>query len=94
MVQDHKITLSQLKKCWAEISPDSYFKNKGHNTEFYITLSKCDDVIPISNGKKLIKFLKEENIKAHLSWTELSHKMEIIKEGLFVDNFKKWISNF
>lgn len=94
MIEKHKTTLSQLKNCWAEISPDYYFKNKELNTEFSITLSRCDNVIPVSNGKKLIKFLKKENINMHLSWTELSHKMEIIKEGVFIEEFIKWVSTF
>lgn len=94
MIEKHNTTLPQLKKCWAEISPDNYFKNKSQNTEFYITLSKCDNVIPISNGKKLINFLKKEKVDIHLSWTELSHKMEILKEGIFIENFTKWISTF
>lgn len=94
MIQKYNITLSKLKEYWSDISPDSYFKNNNHNTEFYITLSTHDVVIPVSNGKKLIKFLKEENIKNHISWTHLPHKLEIIKEGLFIDNFKNWISSF
>ncbi len=94
MVTRHQTTLPLLKKCWKEISPDYYFKNKSYNTEFSITLSKIDKVIPISNGKKLIKLLKEENIKVHVSWTHLPHQIEMLKEGIFIDNFKKWVSSF
>ena len=92
MIKEHDITLSELKNHWREISPDYYFKNKSLNTEFSIILSKEDKVIPISNGKKLLKRLREENIKAHISWTHLSHKFTMIKEGIFSENFKKWIS--
>lgn len=94
MVKKHKTTLPKLKKEWKEISPDYYFKSKSHNTEFSIILSRPDKIIPIENGKRLIKLLKEENIKTHVSWTNLPHQLEMLKEGLFVDNFKKWISNF
>lgn len=94
MIKKHKITLPKLKKEWAEISPDYYFKNKSHCTEFSITLSKIDKVIPIENGKRLIKLLKEENIKTHVSWTNLPHQLEMLKEGIYIDNFQEWISDF
>jgi len=91
MVKNYGITLPFLKKCWEEISPDYYFKNKSHDTLFDITLSKCDKVIPISNGEKLIELIKEKNIKLNLSWTNLSHQLEMFKEGIFIKDFKKWI---
>ncbi|MFA6354991.1 MAG: hypothetical protein WCW65_01020 [Candidatus Paceibacterota bacterium] len=94
MIKDYKTTLSKLKKIWKEISPDYYFKRKSHNTEFNIILSKNDKVIPISNGKKLINLLKDKNIKEHISWTHLPHQLEMLKEGIFINNFKKWISDF
>lgn len=94
MIKKYNTTLPKLKKEWKEISPDNYFKNKSYNTEFNITLSTNDVIIPISNGKKLIKLLKEENIKTHVSWTHLPHQLEMIKEGLFIDNFKKWVDSF
>ena len=94
MIKRYNTTLLKLKKEWKKISPDNYFKNKSYNTEFNITLSINDVVIPISNGKKLIKLLKEENIKTHVSWTNLPHQLEMIKEGLFIDDFKKWVTNF
>lgn len=94
MVKKHRTTLPKLKKCWAIISPDHYFKNKSHNTEYYITLSHKDIVIPISNGKRLIKFLKDENFKTHISWTNLPHQIEMLKEGIFIDEFTKWMSTF
>jgi esterase/lipase len=92
MIKKHQTTLPKLKKCWKTISPDYYFKNKSHNTEFNIILSKNDKIIPIANGKKLIKLLKEKNIKEHISWTHLPHKLEAIKEALFIKNFKNWLS--
>lgn len=94
MIEKFNTTLPELKKHWKEISPDHYFKNKSHNAEFDITLSRHDKVIPISNGKKLLKLLKEENIKEHVSWTNLSHVMEALHEGIFIDSFKKWVSTF
>ena len=94
MVEKYKTTLPELKKIWKEISPDYYFKNKSFNTEFNITLSKLDKLIPISNGKKLIKALKEKNIKEHISWTKLPHQLEMLKEGFFIDSFKNWVSKF
>ena len=94
MVKKHKMTLPKLKKSWKIISPDHYFNKKSHNTEYFITLSTNDIVIPISNGKRLIKFLKEENFKVHVSWTHLPHVTEILKEGLFIKNFTEWISKF
>ncbi|MFA6257834.1 MAG: hypothetical protein WC671_02365 [Candidatus Paceibacterota bacterium] len=92
MIKKHQTTLPELKKCWRIISPDHYFKNKSYNTEFNIILSKNDKVIPIANGKKLIKLLKEKNIKDHISWTHLSHELEAIKEAIFIKNFKNWVS--
>jgi len=91
MINKHKMTLSKLKSLWQTISPDHYFKNRSHQTEFDITLSSNDVVIPISNGKRLIKFLKDENIKSHVSWTHLPHQIEMLKEGLFIYNFQKWL---
>ena len=94
MIKTSNISLHKLKNEWKEISPDFYFKNKSHNTEFNIILSKNDKVIPISNGKKLIKLLKDKNIKTHISWTNLPHQLEMLKEGIFIDNFKNWVSGF
>jgi len=94
MIKKYQTTLPKLKKEWKEISPDYYFKNKSYNTNFSIILSKNDKVIPIENGRKLIKLLKEENIKVHVSWTNLSHQLEMLKEGVYIDNFQKWISSF
>ncbi len=94
MIKNFQTTLPELKKCWKQISPDHYFKNKSYDTEFNMILSKNDKVIPIANGKKLIKLLKEENIKNHVSWTHLSHRLEVLKEGIFTEHFKKWISSF
>ena len=94
MIKEHGTTLPKLEKIWEKISPDYYFKNKSHNTEFNITLSRYDKTIPISNGKKLIKFLRKENIKMHVSWTDLSHRIEVIHEGIFIDNYKNWVSKF
>jgi esterase/lipase len=93
MVSKYKVTLPQLKKYWKEISPDYYFKKKSHETEFSLVLSRVDKVIPISNGKKLLKLLKEDNIKYTKSWTNLSHKFEILEEGIFMSHFKKWIKS-
>jgi esterase/lipase len=92
MVKNHKTTLSKLKKCWKIISPDYYFKNKSYKTKFNIILSTNDKVIPTANGKKLLKLLKEKNIKEHISWTHLPHKLETIKEAVFIEDFKKWLS--
>ncbi len=93
MIKKHQTTLPKLEKCWKIISPDYYFKNKSYNTEFNIILSTNDKVIPIANGKKLVKLLKEKNIKDHISWTHLSHELEAIKEAVFVQNFKKWLNH-
>jgi len=93
MIKKHKTTLPKLKKYWKIISPDHYFKKESHNTEYSITLSRNDVVIPISNGKKLVKFLKEENIKVHVSWTHLPHVMEILREGISIEHFTKWIKS-
>jgi hypothetical protein len=93
MVKKYKTTLSELEKDWKEISPDNYFKNKSRETEFSIIISKNDKVIPTSNGRRLLKLLKDENFNVHISWTTLPHIVECIKEGIFLDDFKKWISN-
>lgn len=93
MIKEHATTLPKLKKLWKIISPDHYFKKESHNTEYSITLSKNDVVIPISNGRKLIKFLKEENIKVHVSWTRLPHQLEMLTEGLYIKHFTKWIKS-
>lgn len=92
MVKKYKMTLEKLKKQWKDISPDYYF-NKNTETDFNIILSLEDKVIPIKNGKKLINFLKNENIKYHISWTHLSHKEEVIREALFPIKFNNWIKN-
>jgi hypothetical protein len=93
MVSKHKTTLPKLEKYWKEISPDYYFKNKSRQTEFSIILSKNDKVIPTSNGRRLLKLLKDKNFKVSNSWTTHSHAVECIREGIFLDNFKKWISS-
>jgi hypothetical protein len=93
MIQKYKTTLLELEKYWKEISPDNYFKNKSRQTEFSIILSKNDKVIPTSNGRRLLKLLKDKNFKVHNSWTTHSHAVECIKEGIFLEDFKKWISS-
>ncbi|ETB63960.1 TPA: hypothetical protein DIC38_01490 [Candidatus Nomurabacteria bacterium] len=91
MIKDHHTTLEELKEEWKDVSPDSYFKNKSLNSNFYIILSKQDKAIPISNGKKLINILEEKNINFKLSWSKFSHKLTLLKELICVKNFKKWI---
>lgn len=92
MISNEKITLSELKEFWKEISPDYYFKDKSLNTEFFIILSKKDKIIPISNGKQLVYLLGKEKIKHQILWTNLSHRLISAREILFTRNFKKWIS--
>ena len=92
MIEKYLITLPTLKETWKEISPDSYFKEKSHQTEFFIILSKNDGVIPTSSGQQLIDLLEKEKIKSKIIWTNLSHRIICLKELLFIKNFKKWLS--
>ena len=91
MIEKYLITLPTLKETWKEISPDSYFKEKSHQTEFFIILSKNDGVIPTSSGQQLIDLLEKEKIKSKIIWTNLSHRIICLKELLFIKNFKKWL---
>lgn len=91
MKKHNNVSLEKLKEEWRDISPDYYFKNKSLNSDFLIILSKIDKAIPISNGKKLIELFKEKNISFKLIWSYSSHKITLIKELIFMKNFKKWI---
>ena len=93
MIEDFDMTLPKLKKLWEKISPDNYFKNKSLKTEFNLILSKNDVVIPFTqNGKNLVKILKDRKINHKVIFEDNSHKIEILKESVFLDRFKKWLS--
>jgi len=53
MVKKYNMTLPKLTKIWDKISPDHYLKSKSLKTEFNLTISKNDFVIPTKNGKNL-----------------------------------------
>lgn len=77
------ITFNNLNKIWKPLSPDSYFKSKARNTEYYIKLAKKDICIPYKNGLDLVRLLKKKNINYTLKQENLTHPITLLKECLF-----------
>jgi len=91
MIKESNMSLEKLKNDWQDISPDFYFKNNSLSSNFFIIMSKKDRAIPISNGKKFIDLLNDKNIMLKIKWSNLSHRSTLVKELIFIKNFRKWI---
>lgn len=82
------IDLIQLKKRWADISPDYYFKKFGLKPEYLIRLSKIDRTIPYTNGLRLVELMKSKKIKVKVEETFIAtHALSCGLDGFFPKRF-------
>ncbi len=82
-MQKNGIDLKKLKEEWAPISPDSFISKNIKTPEYFVVISKKDQIIPYKNEKNVLKIFRKNKIKFHSKVSHLRHIPTIIMESLF-----------